>query len=111
LKSLVLADAFARIGHVDLRAPVVVAPSPEEGYRMRARLHVRDRRVGFFREGTHEICDARATRQLLPAACDALERIAAALRSLPAEAVREIDVSENVDGSERVVHLDSASPI
>ena len=34
---------------------------------MRARLHVRGSALGFFREGTHELCDARATRQLLPA--------------------------------------------
>src|SRR5579862_9975429 len=42
LKSLVIADAFARIGRITLREPVVVAASPETGYRMRARVHVRD---------------------------------------------------------------------
>ena len=30
----------------------------ERGYRLRARLHVRDGRVGFFKEGTHVLCDA-----------------------------------------------------
>ena len=54
-------------------------PSPEEGYRMRARLHVRGRRAGFFREGTHDLCDARQTRQLLPATCDVLDQLGAAL--------------------------------
>ena len=82
LKSLVIADAFARIGRIDLPAAVHVAPSPEEGYRMRARLHVRGRVVGFFREGTHEVCDARQTRQLLPATSDALDRLVAAMHSL-----------------------------
>src|SRR5712691_2351107 len=67
IKSLVIADAFNRIGHLPLPGAVRVAASPEEGYRMRARLHLRGQRFGFFREGTHEICDARATRQLLPA--------------------------------------------
>ena len=34
---------------------------------MRARLHVRGDRVGFFREGTHDLCDAAATGQLTAA--------------------------------------------
>lgn len=106
LKSEVVADAFRRIGHLKLPDSVTVASSPEDGYRMRARLHVRGYRLGFFREGTHEICDARATRQLLPATSDTLERLAAALRSLALEDVREIDLAENVDATERVVHLE-----
>ena len=73
IKGQVIADALARIGRVPLAAPVVVAASPAEGYRMRARLHVRGPRIGFFREATHDICDARSTRQLLPATCDVLE--------------------------------------
>src|ERR1700730_18516025 len=39
IKSLVIADALARIGHIRAPDPVHVAPSVEEGYRMRARLH------------------------------------------------------------------------
>jgi len=78
---------------------------------MRARLHVRARRVGFFREGTNEICDARATRQLLPETADALDRVGAALQSLEVDQVREIEVSENIDASERVIHLDAAAPV
>jgi 23S rRNA (uracil1939-C5)-methyltransferase len=111
IKSDVIADAFARIGHVELPGPVRVAPSPEEGYRMRARLHVRGQRYGFFREGTHDICDARATRQLLPASCDVLDRLTAALRSVDAgnaQGLREIELSENVDASGRAVCLDMA---
>ena len=65
-------------------------------------------RLGFFREGTHELCDARATRQLLPATVDALDRLMAAMRSLGLDAVREIELSENIDASERVVFLDAA---
>src|ERR1700716_4280542 len=82
IKSLVIADAFARIARLPLPAAVTVAASPEEGYRMRARLHVRNGEIGFFREGTHEVCDARRTRQLLPASIDALDRLGAAIRSL-----------------------------
>ena len=111
IKSQVIADAFTRIGRLELPAPVTVAGSPEDGYRMRARLHVRGSRVGFFREGTHDLCDARATRQLLPATLDTLERLMAAVRSIGADAVREIELSENVDASERVVHLDTSAPL
>jgi 23S rRNA (uracil1939-C5)-methyltransferase len=96
---------------VELAAPVTVAGSPEDGYRMRARLHVRGSRAGFFREGTHDLCDARVTRQLLPAALDTIERLMAAIRSIGTDAVREIELSENVDGSERVVHLDTIEPL
>src|SRR5262245_55586234 len=92
IKSQVIADAFARIGRVVLPAPVAVAASPEEGYRMRARLHVRGGRIGFFREGTHELCDARQTRQLLPATCDALDRVMAVARSLGRDTVRGIEL-------------------
>ena len=111
IKSLVIADAFRRIGRIELPTAVAVAASPEDGYRMRARLHVRGSRFGFFREGTHDICDARATRQLLPATVDTLERLMAAIRSLGTDAVRELELSENVDGSERVVHLDTTEPL
>ena len=111
IKALVIADAFARIGRLPLPGPLAVAPSPEEGYRMRARLHVRGRRVGFFREGTHEVCDARETRQLLPATCDVIDRVSAALRSVGADAVREIELSENIDARERVMHFETVERV
>jgi 23S rRNA (uracil1939-C5)-methyltransferase len=111
IKSQVIADAFTRIGHLALPAPVAVAASPEDGYRMRAKLHVRGSRFGFFREGTHDLCDARATRQLLPATLDALDLVMAAVRSIGADSVREIELSENADASERVVHLETAEPL
>jgi 23S rRNA (uracil1939-C5)-methyltransferase len=108
IKGQVVADALTRIGRIPMPEPVAVASSPTDGYRMRARLHVRAGRVGFFREGTHEICDARPTRQLLPATCDALDRAAALLRSAGAELVREIEVSENIAADARALHLDAA---
>ena len=111
IKSQVIADAFTRIGRLELPAPVAVTGSPEEGYRMRARLHLRGSRYGFFREGTHDLCDAGATRQLLPATVETLDRLIAAIRSLNSHAIREIELSENADGSERVVHLETPEPL
>jgi len=111
IKSEVIADAFTRLGRLELPARVAVAGSPEDGYRMRARLHVRGARLGFFREGTHDLCEPRGTRQLLPATLDALDRLMAAVRSIGADAVREVELSENVAASERVVHLDASESI
>jgi 23S rRNA (uracil1939-C5)-methyltransferase len=111
LKAQVIADAFGRIGRLRLPSAVHVAASPEDGYRMRARLHVRGRRGGFFREGTHEVCDARPTRQLLTATCDALDRLVAGLASAGLDSVREIELSENADASDRVAYFDSSAPI
>jgi 23S rRNA (uracil1939-C5)-methyltransferase len=111
VKGLVIEDGLTRIGRIALPSPVHVHPSPEEAYRMRARLHARRGRIGFFLEGTHEVCDARATRQLRDDACDTLDRLAAGLRSLAMEEVRELELSENIDASQRVVHLEVAVPI
>jgi len=111
IKGQVIADAFGRIGRLTLPSAVRVAPSPEEGYRMRARLHVRGRRAGFFREGTHELCDARQSRQLLPATCDVLDKISAALVSLGLETTGDLDLSENVDASDRVICADAGTTV
>jgi tRNA/tmRNA/rRNA uracil-C5-methylase (TrmA/RlmC/RlmD family) len=111
LKSQVIADAFGRIGRLVLPSSVGVAASPEEGYRMRARLHVRGRRAGFFREGTHDLCDVRQTRQLLPATCDVLERVSAALGSPGLESAGDLDLSENLDASERVICTDAGASV
>jgi 23S rRNA (uracil1939-C5)-methyltransferase len=111
IKAAVITDAFKRIGRLELPGNIGVAASREDGYRMRGRLHVRGHRLGFFRENTHEVCDPRATRQLLPETCDALDRLMAAMRSLGLDAVREIELSENVDASDRAVYLDAGSEI
>jgi 23S rRNA (uracil1939-C5)-methyltransferase len=110
IKSQVIVDAFARIGRLEPPGPVRVAASPERGYRMRARLHVRGRRIGFFREGTHEVCDARHSGQLLPETGEALDRLMIVARSI-GDVVREVDLSENVLATERVVHLETSEAI
>lgn len=107
LKALVVEDAFTRIGHLELPAPMRVRPSREDGYRMRARLHVRGRRIGFFRENSHDLCDPRVTRQLRPDTCDVLEDLAATFGALDADAMGELDVSENIEATERAICLDA----
>lgn len=111
IKRDVIVDAFARIGRLTLPSPVAVTGSREDGYRMRARLHVRGRRIGFFRETTHDLCEVRQTRQLLPETCDVLDRLAATLRSLAIDTVRELELSENVEASERALALDADAAV
>jgi 23S rRNA (uracil1939-C5)-methyltransferase len=105
LKAQIIVDACARIGRFTAPLDPSVVSSPDDGYRMRARLHVREGRAGFYREGTHVLCDARATRQLLSSSFDAIEALLDRVRSLGARTVQELELAENVDGSERVIHL------
>jgi 23S rRNA (uracil1939-C5)-methyltransferase len=110
LKGEVIADALSRIGKVSLEAPVAVAPSPEEGYRMRARLHARGRTLGFFREGTHGLCDPASTRQLLPETCAFVQALSGQLRDGALEGVTAIELCENVPATERALHLELNVP-
>ena len=108
LKAEIVADAFERIGKLPLDVSVPVRPSPEQGYRMRARLHVRAGRIGFFREATHDLCDATATGQLLPATNEILTVLQSRCVDGVASAVREIELGENVPGTERVLLIELA---
>jgi tRNA/tmRNA/rRNA uracil-C5-methylase (TrmA/RlmC/RlmD family) len=106
LKAAIVADAFVRIGRQPLTDPVFVHASPAHGYRMRARLHVTGAAIGFVRLGTHEVCDAAATGQLLPAATDAIEGVRRALLAAGSAFPNAMDLAENVEGTSRAVHLD-----
>jgi 23S rRNA (uracil1939-C5)-methyltransferase len=105
LKASIVCDAFQRLARVTLDAPPHVEPSPERGYRMRARLHSDGSRLGFLREGTREICDPGVTGQLLDTTTDVLRRLESQLGSARVE-VESVYVSENMSGSLRAVHLD-----
>jgi 23S rRNA (uracil1939-C5)-methyltransferase len=106
IKSEIIADAFRRIGRIPLDAATEVVASPVEGYRMRARLHVRDGRIGFFREGTHSLCDAAATGQLRGDTIEVLRRLETSLATAERGVVGDIELSENIDASQRAVHLE-----
>jgi 23S rRNA (uracil1939-C5)-methyltransferase len=106
LKSDIIRDAFARIGRMPLDATPAVLGSPEHGYRMRARLHVRGGRVGFMREGSHEICAVRPTAQMLPATADWVEAAEARLRAGTLRGLISIEIAENMSATERACHLE-----
>ena len=119
LKADIIRDALTRIGRLPLPAAPVVVGSPETGYRMRARLHVLGSRIGFFREGTHQLCDAAATGQLLPSTIewiadtsDRLQRIASQVpegrgrADLHGPLVTALEIAENIPGDQRAVHVE-----
>ena len=106
LKTAIIEDSLRRLGRITLDARPPVTGSPVDGYRMRARLHVRNRKIGFFREGTHSLCDAAQTRQLQPAAIAMLRSLEASLATLERDTVSDIELSENIDASARAVHLE-----
>jgi 23S rRNA (uracil1939-C5)-methyltransferase len=112
LKGDIIRDAFTRIGRLPLSSRPEVVGSPETGYRMRARLHVQGARIGFFREGTHELCDAGATGQLLSSTVDWIAEASEILRNVAnsttvdGPAVSGIEISENMTGDQRGVHME-----
>ena len=105
LKAEIVADALRRIARIPQPPSIVVQPSPERAYRLRARLHVRQRRAGFLLEGTHVLCDAGATGQLLPETMEAIDATLAALDNRLAEC-DALTIAENAAGSNRVVHIE-----
>ncbi|HVB37999.1 MAG TPA: TRAM domain-containing protein [Vicinamibacterales bacterium] len=105
LKAEIVRDALARIGGVSVDGAISVAAAREDGYRMRARLHVRKGRIGFFREATHQMCDPAPTRQLLPETLAVLGALGAVMRRVHAPAATDLELAENVPASERAVHL------
>jgi tRNA/tmRNA/rRNA uracil-C5-methylase (TrmA/RlmC/RlmD family) len=55
------------------------------------------------------LCEARQTRQLLPSTYDVLDALNGALQQSGTRRVCEIELSENIDASQRAVHLDAAA--
>jgi hypothetical protein len=73
---------------------------------MRARLHVHGHRIGFYREATHDLCDPATSRQLLDSTLDLIAGVSKALGDGKIESGATLDLSENVDASERAILLD-----
>jgi 23S rRNA (uracil1939-C5)-methyltransferase len=106
LKGEIIHETLARIGHVHLPSPPDVKPSPEHGYRMRARFRASGGRLGFFREGTHQLCDPVVTRQLSEDTHKWIADVERVLQQEQPEGVAEIEISENIAGDERACHLE-----
>lgn len=111
LKAAIIVDALARIGRLTLDAPPAIVPSPERGFRLRARLHVRGREVGFYREGSRHLCDATASGQFSGAAAELLGRLREWLRTLGPARAREIQLAEDLPAARRVLHVRCDTPV
>ena len=106
LKAEIVQDAFTRIAHLPLRSAPDVIGSPEQGYRMRARLHARDGRLGFFREGSHDLCDPVTTGQLLPSTHEWIAAAEETLQRKRLTGLAGIEIAENISGDQRACHLE-----
>jgi 23S rRNA (uracil1939-C5)-methyltransferase len=106
LKGEIIQDAFRRIGRIPLPDAPAVMGSPEHGYRMRARLHVRGGRIGFYLEGSHTVCDAVATGQLSVATCEWVVGTERSIAKNRLTGLMSIEVAENVPGTERACHIE-----
>jgi 23S rRNA (uracil1939-C5)-methyltransferase len=112
LKEAVLADALRRAG-VAWDRPIPVRPSPAAGWRTRATLHVdhaRDGlRLGFHREGSHEVVDIERCLQLSAPMMAAARALRDALAARPGigRAVRDVELAESFDGRRLVAALET----
>lgn len=106
IKAAIIEDALRRIGHISLDASVDVVGSPIDGYRMRARLHVRSGKIGFFDEGTHSLCDPVTTRQLRADTVEVVRRLESSIAAEPRLQLDAIEIAESIDASERAIHLE-----
>ena len=105
LKSEIVLDAFRRIGRITLADPPPVIPSVERGYRMRARLHVGDGRVGFVEAGSHRVCDVAGLGQLLPKTERLIGALVAVVPALTAAGARTVELAEDLTGDQCVLHV------
>src|SRR5688500_5532356 len=112
LKEAVLRETFAR-GGVEWTGPILVHPSPEAGWRIRASLHVHystdGLRLGLHEEGSHRVTDLATCLQLSPAMNDAQRGLALALGRRPdwARHVRDVDLAEAPDGRQLVASIET----
>jgi 23S rRNA (uracil1939-C5)-methyltransferase len=105
LKAGIVADAMRRIARFPIPAPVPVTQSPTQGYRARYRVHADQGRLGFYREGTHEVCDPAATGQLAAASLACLEDLGRRLAPDAAREVSAFECMENLSNVERAINL------
>jgi 23S rRNA (uracil1939-C5)-methyltransferase len=106
LKGEIIADAFRRLARLPLASPPEVLASPEQGYRLRARLHAAGGRLGFFREGTHALCDAEATGQLSAETVAWIRYAERTLAPSAAATIAGVEIAENIPGTERTAHVE-----
>jgi len=105
LKAEIVRDAFRRIGRIDVAEMPGVTPSPETGYRMRARLHLGQGQLGFLEEGSHRVCDVAGTGQLRPATERRVASLAAHVDAFASVGAQTVELAENLAGDQCALHV------
>lgn len=111
VKRAIVEDALGRIGRLRELPAIEVVGSPATGWRLRARLHAQGGRVGFFLEGTHSLCDAAPTGQLVPGLLDLGQDVIDRLRPEIASRVEAVLVTRTVAGDQQAAHLELTRPL
>lgn len=111
MKRAIVEDALGRIGRLRDLPAITTLGSPSHQWRLRARLHVQGAHVGFFREGTHALCDAGPSGQLVPGLLELAEATLTHLRPELARSVEAVVVSQTIRGDQQVVHLELSRPL
>jgi 23S rRNA (uracil1939-C5)-methyltransferase len=112
LKQAVLRESLTRSG-VEWSEEIDVAPSPERGWRSRARLHLAlagsQVSVGFLESGSRRIVDVAECLQVSDAMLRAARGLGRALGRLPglARGVSAVSLAESGDGSRLVAALET----
>src|SRR6185503_4933703 len=63
-------------------------------------------RLGFYREESHDLCDAIQTGQLLDSTNAWVAAAQETLRATSPHSVTAVEITENIAGDERACHLD-----
>jgi hypothetical protein len=108
LKAEIIADAFRRLARLPLASLPAVMASPEEGYRMRARLHAKEGRSGSSaRDPTRSA--TRVHRQLSAAPSPGSGAPSTRCRRRGGRD-RGVEIAENIPGNERTPPRSCAAP-
>ncbi len=104
LKAEMIGDAFRRLGRVDVGA-VPVATGAADGYRTRARIHVRQRALGVLRRGHARRSATSPPRASCPARAQRFWSACAPPSAPRPETAAEVEWAESLDGQRKVAHV------
>jgi tRNA/tmRNA/rRNA uracil-C5-methylase (TrmA/RlmC/RlmD family) len=111
LKRAIVEDALGRIGRLRDLPTIGTVGSPAREWRLRARLHAHGTHVGFYREGTHSLCDPASSGQLAPGLLELAQDTMTRVRPELARSVEAVVVSQTVRGDQQAVHLELSRPL
>jgi 23S rRNA (uracil1939-C5)-methyltransferase len=88
-KAEFIRESLRRIGGITWEKEIEVLAADEFGYRSRAEIkREKNGTLGFFKAGSHEICEVTECPILLPKAQQALQELREKARSIPNDATR-----------------------